>query len=307
MAYPVAESIPSHSGNLTPTLFAPQMLSYFYASTVLAEIANTDYEGQISKYGDKVIIRTLPTITIGDYVKGTDLSYSYLEPGTVELLIDKGKYWAFKVSEVDLKQADIKFVQKWADHAAQTQKVTIETAIFADIDDDADDANLGAEAGAISGDINLGDGTTALTLTADNVIDTIVDAGVVLDEQNVPAEDRWMILPAWACGKLKKSDIQNASITGDGKSVLRTGRLGMVDRFTIYQSNCLPVAEGVTSALFGQKSALTFASQIVHTESLRNQDDFGDIWRGLQVYGYKVVQPTALGTMLITPTEPAEG
>ena len=42
------------------------------------------------------------------------------------------------------------------------------------------------------------------------------------------------------------------------------------------------------------KHALTFASQIDKVEPLRNQNDFGDLVRGLAVYGRKVVKPEAL-------------
>jgi hypothetical protein len=44
----------------------------------------------------------------------------------------------------------------------------------------------------------------------------------------------------------------------------------------------------------GHKSALTFASQMTEMESLRLQTKFANAVRGLQVYGYKVVDPTAL-------------
>jgi hypothetical protein len=49
----------------------------------------------------------------------------------------------------------------------------------------------------------------------------------------------------------------------------------------------------------GTKAACAFASQITKTEPLRNQTDFGDIVRGLSVYGRKVVKNTALVTSLI--------
>ena len=44
----------------------------------------------------------------------------------------------------------------------------------------------------------------------------------------------------------------------------------------------------------GTSHATSFAMTINKTEPLRNQTDFGDIVRGLAVYGRKVVKPEAL-------------
>ena len=95
---------------------------------------------------------------------------------------------------------------------------------------------------------------------------------------------------------LLKSDLRNASITGDQTSPLRNGRLGEIDRFTIYTSNLLPTAvEGANTAYHifaGHTHALTFASQLTELETLRVESTFGTVMRGLQVYGHKVIDGT---------------
>jgi hypothetical protein len=97
---------------------------------------------------------------------------------------------------------------------------------------------------------------------------------------------------------IKKSDIKDASLTGDAKSVLRNGLVGMIDRFTIYNSNLLSgtAAAGVYM-LFGHKDATSFATQLTENKVLDNPNGFGMLHRGLQVYGYKVVKPEALGVL----------
>lgn len=50
----------------------------------------------------------------------------------------------------------------------------------------------------------------------------------------------------------------------------------------------------------GTKEALTFANQLVKTESIRLQESFGDAMRGLAVYGRAVVQPKALAMLYAT-------
>jgi len=83
-------------------------------------------------------------------------------------------------------------------------------------------------------------------------------------------------------------------------SVIRNGRLGMIDRFTIYMSHNLSVSSGKFSLISGHKMGFTFASQMTNMETLRSENTFGNIIRGLQVYGYKVVKPEALAHGIVT-------
>lgn len=299
--YPTAAGHPNHSGSYIPRLYASKLLIAFYAATVFGAIATTEHEQQLQKFGDTLRIRSLPEIESKDYVKGQDLDIQTPEGGYIDLEINKGKYWAMAINMLDKKQIDVDYVTKWSEHASNKQKIAIDADILADIYGDVHASNKGSSAGAISGDINLGVSGTPLTLTKDNIIDKTVECGVVLDEQNVPDDGRWMLYPAWACGMLKSSDLKDASMTGDGKSTLRNGRIGMIDRFEIYQTNQLEKtsADSATNAMFGQKEALAFASQMTNTETLKNPNDFGDIIRSLQAYGYKVIKPEAMGHLYI--------
>ena len=75
------------------------------------------------------------------------------------------------------------------------------------------------------------------------VLDFITQCGQVLDEANIPESGRWMVIPSWMASLIKQSDLRNASIAGDMTSVLRNGRLGEIDRFTLYYSNLLPTVD----------------------------------------------------------------
>jgi len=104
-------------------------------------------------------------------------------------------------------------------------------------------------------------------------------------------------MPAWAIRLLKSSDIKDASLTGDGASPLRNGRVGMIDRFTLYSSNLLPRYVDTNNPfdiIAGHKVGLTFATQITKTETLRSESTFGTLMRGLQVFGMKVVKGDSL-------------
>jgi hypothetical protein len=298
MSFPTASGHPNMSGGYIPILFATKLLIAFYTATVLGSIATTEYEGQVSEQGDTLRIRTLPDIEIKNYVKGQKLTYTNLNGSWLDLLIDKGKYWSFPVNDVDKLQSDIDFAKKWAEHASIGLKVAVDGDVLGNVYADVHPANKGNAAGVISGGINLGVSGTPVTLNKSTIIDWIVQAGVVLDEQNVPEENRYMVLPSWACGLIKLSDLKDASMTGDGQSILRNGRIGMIDRFEIFRSNNLSTVTDtvkVTNAIFGHKVAIAFASQMIKQEMLKNPDDFGELIRALQVYGYKVVKPEALG------------
>lgn len=295
MALPVAGGVPQLSGITIPNaIWSGKLLVKFYEATVLGEIANTEYEGEIANQGDNVIIRTTPTITIRDYSKGQTLQTERPEPETIELTIDRGKYWNVAVDDVDKFQSDYSYIDDWTRDASEQLKIVIDTLVLGDIYGDAAAANAGATAGAISGDINLGVAATPKVLDKTNILDWIVDLGSVLDEQNVPETDRWVVLPVWACGMVKKSDLKDASLAGDSTSILRNGRLGMIDRFMIYRSNLLANSGGEFNVIAGHKSGLTFASQMLNSETLRAESTFGTLVRGLQVFGYKVIKPEAI-------------
>jgi hypothetical protein len=301
--YSGATENPAYSGAAAGGVFIPEiwsgkLIEKFYAATVLAAIANTDYEGEIHNMGDKVKIRTKPTITIRTYTTDQTLVVERPSSNTVELQISNAYYFNEVLDDVFDLQADLNLLSMWADDAAEQLKITIDTQVLGILDAGVNAANLGPSAGKVSGNIDLGTAGAPAALTPSTVLNYIVDMGTVLDEQNIPETGRWLIIPPWAAGMIKKSDLRNASISGDGSSLLRNGRLGMIDRFTLYASNLLPTAtEGSVSAfrIFGgHPHGLTFASQISKVETLRSEQTFGTLLRGLQVYGAQVLDGIAL-------------
>jgi N4-gp56 family major capsid protein len=307
--YGAGSGTDAYAGKFIPEIWSGKLQVKFYQSTVLSEITNNDWEGEIKDQGDKVEIRTVPTITISNYSKGQTLSSQVPTTDLVELLIDKGKYFQTVVDDVDDVQSDLKLMDIFTNDASQQMKIAIDTDVLSALVGASVSANEGATAGAISGDLNLGVSTgqskAAVEVTSTNVIDKVITMGQVLDEQNAPEDGRWLIIPAWLAAKIKTSDLKDASITGDSMTPLRNGRLGMIDRFTLYVSNLLPSQTGITgegqdssvkafSCFAGTRDAITFASQITRMETLRSQTTFGNLVRGLNVYGYKVIKPEAL-------------
>ncbi|MHB0820122.1 hypothetical protein ACYCFK_17830 [Stutzerimonas stutzeri] len=300
--YPVAAGQADYSSTgdsrFIPQIWSGKLIEKLYARTCFAEIANTLYEGEIKNQGDTVIIRTTPTITIRDHAMGAELNYEQPESAPTELRIDKGKYFAFECDDVAAYQADIKLMDNWSEDGGQQMKISIDTSVLSTIYADAGADNSGANAGAKSGGYNLGTAADPVELNKDNVLDYIADIGSVLDEQNVPEDGRWLVIPAWVKNLLKKSDLRDAGITGDATSVIRNGKIGVLDNFTTYVSNNMAVTAGNTNIVFGHKKSLTFASQMTKMETLVNPKKFGKLVRGLNVYGYKVIDPLAMGHLV---------
>ena len=297
--YPVAAGTPSFSGTYTPEIYSGKTLIKFYKTSVLADITNTDYSGEIKKQGDTVHIRTIPDITIADHQINDEIDYETPEPTKVSLLIDKGKRWAFAVDDIQAMQSDIAYVSKWTDDAGEQLSLAVDAAVLADIYADAHASNAGATAGADTGELNMGVAGTPVLVDKTGIIDFIVDSNTVCDEQSIPDSKRFMVLPPLFCGMIMKSELKDASITGDGTSIVRNGILGMIGTMTIYKSRNVNVSSSEHDVIFGHSAATTFASQLVKNETLKNPKSFGDLVRGLQVYGYEVIKPEALGHAVI--------
>lgn len=295
-----------------PEIWSGKLIEKFYAATVLAAISNTDYEGEIKNQGDTVKIRTKPTVTIKDYRSDGLLELERPKGSLIELQIDKGKYFNTILDDVMGVQSDLNNMSMWADDASEQMKIIIDTEVLTGLEGKADAKNRGVAAGKVSGDLNLGATTTPLVVVSDNagtgevdIVDVILRLGQALDEQNIPEQGRWLIIPTWMSTMIKRSELRQVYLSGDSISMLRNGRIGMVDRFTIYVSNLLPqgtlagLASGETAIYGGHSHALTFASQINNVETMRSEQTFGDILRGLQVYGYKVVDGVALAQAVV--------
>jgi hypothetical protein len=259
-----------------PTIWSGKLIEKFYASTVLAAISNTDYEGEIKNQGDTVNIRTKPTITISDYSADQALTLQRPSGNMISLLIDKGKYFNTILDDVMDVQSDLNLLNMWSDDAGEQMKIVVDTAVLAGLVNAPTAVfNRGATAGKISANINLGvTATGPLAVVSRSpaagkveIVDVILRLGQTLDEQNIPEQGRWIVLPAWAATLIKQSELREAYLSGDGTSMLRNGRIGMVDRFTLYTSNLLPA--GVAGGLAAGEYACSPATRTASPSHLR--------------------------------------
>lgn len=292
---------PDSGPGYIPEVWSGKLVEKFYKTTVFGEIASNDYEGEIAGMGAQVQIRTVPDITVSDYIIGEGLSPEYPTSNKVTLVIDQAKSFNVGLNMVDQRQSDLDLADVFANEGSIKLRIAADAEVLETIPGDVAAANRGPTAG-VDSDIDLGSSSAPVAVSKTTVVDFIVDLGTVLDEQDVSEEGRWLVVPPWFIALIKKSDLRIASLAGDGTSILRNGKVGEIDRFTIYQSrNLLSQASPgpATWVMFGHSAGLTFAAQIVEMQMIDNPNDFGYLIRGLMVFGFEVIGPNYLGTACV--------
>lgn len=241
-------------------------------------------------------------MTVGSYTVGGTISYEVPEIANTEMVIDKARYLAFRVDDVDKVESDMALVNMFSDDAAKKLLIDVDTDVLSVMGAGAHASNKGTTSGAISGDINLGTagvaGASAIQITSANAVDYIVTVNQVLDEQNIEDEGRFIVIPSWYASLLKVGDLRRADLTGDSSGVIRSGAIGMIDKTMVYVSNNIDTTTETAvkcySVVAGTKAATSFAMQLSKVDTLKIPDSFGEYWRTLYVYGRKVLLPEAL-------------
>jgi len=301
---PGVAGIPDYLLNRTPVMFSLKAIEEWYENSIIEFMANTDYEGEIKAKGDRVTIRNAAgTTNIYDYEKNSTITYPQITTPDVTLIVDKAKGWSFGVDKIDKLQFDKDYMSEDQRNHVERLREQIQAEFLEDIYATADATNQGAAAGRVSQNVNLGTSGTPRALTKADVTDFLVDCNQVLNENNVPTRDRYIVLPPPVISLLKKSDLKAANITGDDVGVIRNGMVGQVDGFNIIPSNQVPFNSGTSSwnCSFGHKYAVTWASQITESEILpRLENTHGAGYRGLRVYGYKTIKEDGLGLGVVS-------
>ncbi len=260
------------ANNFIPEIWVARVLYNFRKTFIFRSLVNSDYEGEITGAGDTVNIVTPSAIAVNDYT-GT-VTYEEIQSSLQKMVIDQLKSWGFKVPDIKKLQANINLADTFMIEAANAMANTV----------DANLASLSPQAG----------NTVSLDISSvyTGVRPALIDCGQALDDAGVPDEGRYLVASTTMFAGIRKaSDYTPASEMGD--EIKRTGAVGHLEGFDIYKSRNVQVATQ-HKCLAGHKSAITFAEQLVETETLRDQDSFADLVRGLMVFGRKVVRPGAL-------------
>jgi hypothetical protein len=297
------------SGNFTPQIFSQKVQKFFRRASVVEDITNTDYAGEIENFGDTVKIIKEPTITVADYARGTAVSTQDLADDQITMTVDQGSYFAFKVDDIEERQSHVNFEALATSSGAYSLKRNYDFNVLKHIYDNAATSagNTGTDGSPIDGDA-----------AADTLADVVSAAKTVLDGNDVPEENRWLVAPPAFFQQLRKAGakLSDQSVLNDGgASQIRNGMV--TDKplfgFNMYMTNAIAVSGGSDASktfgssganeyafLYGHMSAVATANHIAKTELIRDPDSFADIVRGLHVFGRKILRDDAVYSGVIT-------
>jgi CRP-like cAMP-binding protein len=291
------------SGNFVPEIFSQKALNIFRRRSTAEAITNTDYFGEIAAFGDTVRIIKEPSITVTAHLRNDTVTPQALTDDQILLVLDQANRFAFKVDDIEEAISHINWMSLATDRAAYELKQAFDNEVLDFMSDGALAAN------------QVGDGTVAnLTdlTTPDALLDQMANMATRLSLQDVPDENRWIVMPVEAAEILMKagSKLINMDFNG-GFATLQNGLVssGKIRGFNVYVTNNAPTRlltgtpdETHHVLMAGHMSACSTASAITQSETFRDPNTFADIVRGLHVYGRSIIRPESLTTVEATFT-----
>ena len=288
-----------------PKVYSKQVLNFFRKASVAEAITNTDYAGEIANFGDTVRIIKEPVISVDQYERGQDITATKLTDQEVTLIVDIANAFKFIVDDIETQMSHVNFRDVATSSAAYALRDAFDTGViatmFSGVSSSSPDHVLGSDnatdlaAGTFdgTGNLDIGFGTDE-----HDPIDVMAKMARLLDEQNVPEEGRWFLASPDFYEVLSHSASKLLSVDYNaGQGSIRNGLVssGKLRGFNMYKTNNIAdTSNAAGKCLAGHISSTATAQTITSTEVLRDPDSFGDIVRGLHVYGAKVLRGEAL-------------
>ena len=275
------------SGNWLPVIYSQKVQKFFRTASVVEDITNTDYAGEIENFGDTVNIIKEPSISVNSYVRGGHIAIQNLADDQLQLVVDQANAFAFKVDDIEERQSHV----NWESLATSSGAYALK---------DSYDANVIAAMVSGAGTTVGSDGSGTDVSNSTDPLNVMANCAKRLHGADVPTENRWFLgSPEWYEQLAQASaKLMDASVTGDAKSELRNGRVtdGKIQGFKCYMSNNFAASStsDYYKILWGHMSSTATANAIAKTEVIRDPDSFADVVRGLHVFGRKVLRDAAL-------------
>jgi hypothetical protein len=294
-----------------PKVYSKQVLNFFRKASVIEAITNTDYAGEIAAFGDSVRIIKEPEITVYQYERGQDVTQTKLTDQEVTLVVDTANAFKFIVDDIETNMSHVNFRDVATSSAAYSLRDAFDQGVlasmFSGVSSSSPDHVIGADAAA--GTAGVAETTASVDLlgsdgTGVDAIDLMARMARLLDDENIPEEGRWFVAPPSFYEELSQSGSKLLSVDFNaGQGSIRNGLVssGKLRGFDMYKSNNIAATTTATGKVMaGHMSSTATAQTITSTEVLRDPDSFGDIVRGLHVYGAKVLRPEALVSAFYT-------
>ena len=271
------------------TFWSNKIQSVLDTLTGLRTHSDYEFEGEI-KAGDRLKITGTVRPTIGTYVPGVDIDIESLNGNDQELVIDQFKYFAIYFDNVDKAQS---IPGVWRATSEQCAKElheagdkyvasVIKTAI------EATESTVGK--------------STAFTPTKANIVEKTEEALTALYANNVsPLTDFYGEYSPRMYSFLRQSLTE---LSTNNPELLKKGAVGRYNNVLVSIENLLPTATANSSTIryniIRTGKAVAFAGQIDTIKAVEKEKGFGDILKGLYVFGAKVVRPEQIYALVET-------
>jgi hypothetical protein len=271
------------NGNFSSVIYSKKVQLAFRKATVVGDVTNSDYFGEIAAQGDTVRIIKEPEISVSEYKRGTQIAAQDLDDEDFSLVIDKANYFAFKTDDIETAHSHVNFMDLATNRAAYRLADNHDQEVLGYLSGYAQSANHvnadgvnttvnGTKAVSTAGSDELltsmklikgsfgnisagGDnstpvaarlpGATALPTTYVSPVMMINRMGRLLDQQNVEKGGRWLVIDPVMMEVLMDEDSRFLNADFGDSGALRNGLvLNNWNGFRVYVSNNLPKVGG---------------------------------------------------------------
>lgn len=292
------ENLPN--GRFSPTVYSQQIQKAFRNTSVVDEVTNNDYYGEIANFGDSVEIIMEPDVAITNYARGETPTSTPLTDTVMSLTVDKANMFQFEVEDIEHKHSHVNWQSMATNRAAYNLKNEYDREVL----------EYMTTVAGVTDTLGTNDAAANLLTIALSGSPDFTPLGLMnrvkrlFDEANVPDDQRWFVASPkfWELMEDENNKLIEADTMGEPntQSIVRNGRVtrGQIRGFDCFKSNNLKTGTvggtDYVAILAGHKSAVATAQQIAQTESFRSPFRFADVVRGLHLYGRGVIRSEAL-------------
>jgi len=264
------------NGNFSPVIYSRQVQLAFRKSTVVGDITNSDYFGEIANQGDTVRIIKEPEISVKAYARGTQVTAQDLDDEDFQLVVDKANYYAFKMDDIEEAHSHVNFMQLATDRAAyrladnydqevlaylsgykQTSLHSKGDAVNTTVNGSKSVTTAGSDELLSSMKLNRGSfisgggdnsipienqlpGLTSVSTDSVTPMQIINRMGRLLNQQQVDTQDRWLVIDPIFMEQLSDENSKLMNSDYADASVKNGLVLNNLQGFRVYVSSNLP-------------------------------------------------------------------
>lgn len=258
-----------------PELWSRTILNELDVLTGMRKHSDYSFNSEI-KYGTKLHITESGSTTIKDYVQGQDITLENYDGLEVVLEVTEQKYFAKYYDNVDITQS-IKGVME-NDMKQSAKELKLEADKF--VSKQLYQAVVAEK---------IVKSNSAITPNEKNVLTAIEDGLVYLYSNNVePSTEIWGEFSPKMYSQLR---IHLTELATANLDLMKKGIIGKYNNVNVCIENLLPVKTNVRYNFLRTGKAHAFAEQIDQVKAVEKERGFGDIVKGLYVFGGVVVRP----------------